>query len=310
MKNIFFNIFGNFRTRLLIEGIMPERALLRLRRAGIAVFNAKKVEKNKILLSVNKKDSEKVFAIYPNMCYNISVYSPFTVKKIGEEGLGKYLLRIKNRVGLLLGGLLFVCVTVFFQNFVFAVDFRGTDVYAREAHVALAEAGIRPFAPYREGREDEVCAKLLALQGVEYCSVKKTGMRLVVEIQTSPFSEIQLTKGSMYAKHTGKILAITALRGEAVRKAGDTVKAGEMLVADRFTKIDGGQVCVEPIAYARIACAHEGVYEAESEEEAFAKAYLQLGLSAEDVILTKRLENRNGSYRVCMEYVVTERINF
>ena len=32
--------------KLLLEGLMPERALLRLRRAGIPLFQVKKVEKS------------------------------------------------------------------------------------------------------------------------------------------------------------------------------------------------------------------------------------------------------------------------
>ena len=78
-------LFGNFRQRLLIEGIMPERALLRLRREKIAVYNVKKRGKTQILLSVKRKDTQKVFAIYPNVCYNDNAYSPYSVKKLGEK---------------------------------------------------------------------------------------------------------------------------------------------------------------------------------------------------------------------------------
>ena len=78
--------FFQSRDRFLVEGLMPQRALLRLKRAKIDLYHVKKIEKNQILFSVSQKDSEKVFAIYPNVCYNISVYSPFTVKKIGVEG--------------------------------------------------------------------------------------------------------------------------------------------------------------------------------------------------------------------------------
>ena len=58
--------------KIIIEGIMPERALSKLQREGICVYHAKKLKKNQILLSVKKKDTEKVFAICPNVCYNMS----------------------------------------------------------------------------------------------------------------------------------------------------------------------------------------------------------------------------------------------
>ena len=40
------------KVRFVIEGIMPERALLRLKRAGIAVYHVKKRQKNQILLKL------------------------------------------------------------------------------------------------------------------------------------------------------------------------------------------------------------------------------------------------------------------
>ena len=76
------SFFGELKEILLLEGLMPERALLRLRREGIAVYDAKKIEKNQILFRIKRKDSEKVFAIYPNVCYNNSVYIPFS-KRLG-----------------------------------------------------------------------------------------------------------------------------------------------------------------------------------------------------------------------------------
>ena len=78
------------RDRFIVEGVMPQRALLRLKRAGIVLFHVKKIQKNQIVFSVSVKDTEKVFAIYPNVCYNISAYTPFTVKQIGREGPIKY----------------------------------------------------------------------------------------------------------------------------------------------------------------------------------------------------------------------------
>ena len=98
--------------KIVIEGIMPERALSKLQREGICVYHAKKLKKNQILLSVKKKDTEKVFAICPNVCYNVSVYSPYTAKRVGSEGLLAVLDWSKKRMGVLLGALLFLSCTL------------------------------------------------------------------------------------------------------------------------------------------------------------------------------------------------------
>ncbi len=302
-------LFGNFRDRLLLEGLMPERALLRLKRADIAVYNVKKLQKNQILLSVKKKDSEKVFAIYPDVCYNIAAYSPYTVRKIGSEGLGRYVEKLKRRVGLLLGGLLFFITILFLNPFAFGVDFVGTDVYRREVFAVLEGNGIKPFAPFDEKKKDLVCAEILAIDDVEFCSVKKDGFRIIVEIRTSPFISPKIEKGGLTAKHTGILISVATLKGTPLKKVGEEVRLGETIVGDWFEKADGEKVSVEAVARAKIACVYEGLILAASKEEAFAKAYLLTELSESDRIESFSLEKQGKGYYVKIAYTAVEKIN-
>ncbi|MBE5740190.1 MAG: hypothetical protein E7349_04970 [Clostridiales bacterium] len=301
--------FFTFRERFSVEGIMPERALARLKRAGICIYNAKKVKKNQILFSVSRKDSEKVFAIYPNVCYNISVYTPFVVKKVGAEGIARYVELMKKRAGLLLGGLLFAAAIVASDSLIFGIQFVNSSVYERETLMALEESGIKPFAPYNDKDLDVACSKILSLDGVEYCSVRKTGFWAQVELRFSPFTLNRFEKDSMKAKHTGTLLSLTALKGTPVKKIGDEIQVNDVLVENYFSLESGGQVCVEPIARASIACCYEAVLEANSEEEAFAMAYLELGLSDLDTITAKEITGADCLYTVKIGYIVIERIN-
>lgn len=295
--------------RLEIEGIMPERALLRLKRAQIPVYNVKKTQKTRILLTVRRKDIEKVFAIYPNVCYNKDTHSPYYVRKLGGIGLGFTLSKLAKRTGLLFGGLLFCATTLFLDGFIFGVDVVGAKAYTREVHKALSENGISTFTLYSPGKEDLICATLLSLDGVEFCSVKKTGARLTVELRLSPFQKPSYQDGAMVAKRSGTIENITVLRGSALKKAGDDVKQGEALVGDWFSLEDGGQVRVQPIARVRIACVHEELVQAENEESAYFTAYLGLGLQEGDEVLEKRVEKREQGYLVSLRYAVTETVN-
>ena len=296
--------------RLYIQGLMPERALLRLRRAGIPVFDVKKTDKTTLQIAVQKADVEKIFAIYPKLCYNTSERSSFTVRLAPRRGFAKWLQNAKKRIGLLLGGLLFVGLTAFADGFVFGVDFVGTDVYARETYAALHEANIRLFAPYRGGKEDILCAKLLAISGVEFCSIQKKGMRLVVEIRTAPFAESGTKNGKLYAERAGKVLSITVLRGTPLKNIGDFVNAGEPLVGDWFSTEDGGQVRVQAIARVRMACTYESEIVAETEEESFARAYLAIGGAEENVTLKDReiTATKNG-FLVKISYEIVQTIN-
>ncbi|MBQ7831766.1 MAG: sporulation protein YqfD [Clostridia bacterium] len=305
-------LFGNFKETLLLEGMMPERALLRLRRAGIGVYKAKKLEKTKLIFRVKHKDVQKVFTIYPNSCYQGATYSPYTVQRLGATGLGKYLEKAKSRVGLPLGGLLALIVLLLADSFVFAVEFVGTDVYKRETYELLERNGVRLFAPYKEGNEDGISAQLLRLSGVEYASVHKKGHRLIVELRTSPFSSLKFEQGAMQAKHTGELIALTVIRGTPLKKLGDRVTAGETLVEDRFYTQDGGQVRVEIIARACISCVYEAKIVATSEEEAFAKAYLSLSLTEKDRVDSHTVlsAKEKDVYDVTVRYTAIETVNF
>ena len=299
-----------YRERILLEGMMPERALLKLRRAQIPLFHIEKPQKNQILFHVMKKDVEKVFAIYPKMCYNKADYRAYHVQDLGAVGVGKYVEIIKRRVGLLLGGLLGLSVVLASQPLVLAVEFVGTDVYARETYQALDEAGIRLFAHYKQGQADSVCAKLLTIEDVEFCSLKKVGQRIVVETRLSPFPKTHVDKGMMLAKHTGEIISMTVLRGSPLTKIGEMVREGEALVGDWFSTEGGGQVRVEIIARVCIACMCVIDVEAEDEETAFAKAYLAQGFTDQDTIQEKSVEKIENLYRVQIFYHTIETMNF
>lgn len=303
-------LYGRLQDGLQIEGIMPERALLRLKRAGIPVYNVKKTQKNQILFSVKKKDCEKVFAIFQSVWYNRGVSSPYTVKKRGGVGAAKYLQKAKNRVGLLLGGLLFCASTLFLDGFTFGVEIVGSDIYAREVHAALAENGIKPFTRYRSGNEDLVCARLLAIDDVEFCSVRKSGGRVVVEVRLSPFTGKKMQEGNMLAARAGTLLSITVLKGTPLVKAGERVETGTPLVGGYLQTESGKVTEVAPIARASIACTYEADVAAEDEQSAFARAYLDIALSPKDE-LTKSSVVKNGeTFRVKIEYTLVQTVNF
>jgi hypothetical protein len=296
--------------KLRLEGLMPERALLRLRRAQIPVFQVEKAEKNQIVFCIYKKDCKKVFAIYPNVCYNECVYSAYTVQVLGVVGAQRYIEWAKRRVGMLLGGLLCILLVLFFDPFVCAVEFTASSVYKREAYIALEEEGITPFSFYEVGKEDVVCAKLLQIPNVEFCSVKRVGHRVLVEIRTGKTYTKQIDKNAMAAKHTGEITAITVLRGTPSKRVGDKVREGEILVQPYYETEQGGQVRVEIISRVRIMCTYEADIEAETAQEAFAKAYLQLGITPDGEIIKTEITENGSLYRVRIDYAVIETMNF
>lgn len=299
--------FGKVRIR--IEGIMPERALLRLRRAGIKLFGIRKKDKGAITLTVQKKELEKVFAIYPKTCYNIDGNSAYSVRVLGETGLLKCVTWAKRRAGFLLGALCFCIGSLYLDTLVMDVEFVGTNVYAREALAVLEENGIRAFAPYKRGKEDEVCSKLLTLRGVEFCSVKKSGLYVRVEMRIGEEMPVPIRVGAYVCQHTGTIRSVTALRGTLLKQAGERVQKGEKVIDNRFTTPSGITQEVDAVGRAVIDCVYEAVIETEDEERAFATAYLSAGIGEMDTLTETTVTPIQNGFAVKLCYTAVESFN-
>ena len=131
--------------RILIEGMMPYRALNRLKREGICLKNVKKCKKNQILCLVDAKDVEKVFAIYPKMCYNGGGYTAYTIRIMPALGWQKWWILLKKRVGLWIGALLFLFLTVYSDEYVLRISVVGDVGYTQAVTEILQEHGASPL---------------------------------------------------------------------------------------------------------------------------------------------------------------------
>ena len=285
---------------------MPERALLKLKRASIPLYDIQKTSKTRLECSVRTGDLEKVFTIYPPEKHG---YSPFSITDLGAEGIAKTWEWLQRRVGVVLGMLLFCIGSLQAERFVFGVEIVGTSAYTREVYQTLDEHGIKPFQVYPAGREPSVSAALLSLPGVEFCTVQKTGLRVRVELHTYTLSPQGLAKGDMLVTRTGTVQKITVLRGTPAKQPGEKIRAGETLVYGWFITEGKGQVCVEPIARASIACVYESGIVASTQEEAFGTAYLQLALKENDYITKTQITKTDEGFFVRIEYTAIESIN-
>ncbi|MBE5745269.1 MAG: hypothetical protein E7355_03930 [Clostridiales bacterium] len=302
-------MFFPLRERLELQGLMPERALLRLRRAGIPLYDVRKTKSDTLRITVKKKDAATVFSVYPKGGDYATAYAPYVVRSVGYIGVGRYWETLKRRIGFSLGACVFCLSTMFFDGCIFGVEFTASSVYARETFALLDEYGIRPFSRYKAGNEEKICAKLLALDGVEFCSIKKSGTRLLVDMRLGETPKTTFTKGAMKARHTGNVLAITALKGSVEKNVGDSVNAGDTLVGDWIETADGERRRVDVMARVSIACSYECVVAATDEKEAFAVAYMQAAIGEEDVITyTQSVAIENG-YFTRIEYTAIERMN-
>jgi hypothetical protein len=275
--------------RLGIEGIYPESVILRLKREGIPLYGIKKVQKNVLELCIERKNRKKVFTILNNSCYNI-VY-------VKNYGLSALLTLCRKKAGALIGCALFgvVCLSAGYP--VLKIEVVGDGAYYRENVLGiLAESGIEVGKGYDRETAPEVTAKILALDGVSFCSVKKEGSVLKVEVQTSPQPTMP-ESGPLYSPASGEICALTVLKGEAQKAVGDRVEKGEIVVSSEGVLM----------ASVGIRCRTQTSVEAQTQEEAYQKALLQIDAGAE--IESHTEERGEAGYTVTIDYILTEKLN-
>jgi hypothetical protein len=144
--------------------------------------------------------------------------------------------------------------------------------------------------------------------------VQKQGYCVVVEMRLSPFTKPKAKNGDMLALRSGKILSLVVLRGTPMKKVGEEIQAGEKIVAGGFQTPSGEFKGVAPIARVHIACAYKEILQTNSQEEAFATAYLKLSLGENDKIISKKITpvgtGETTAFQVEMEYIFVQTVNF
>ena len=74
---------------ILVRGREPEKALQRLKNAGIDLFDIKKVQKDAVIFCVSGKQARKVFAFYPKTWYNKAERGGYEFSSLKKKGIGE-----------------------------------------------------------------------------------------------------------------------------------------------------------------------------------------------------------------------------
>ena len=98
---------------LEIGGVSPLRALDRLAKGGVPVYDVQKIGPTCLKFRAKSKESEKIFAIFRGSCY--------TVTKIGAAGFKRLADAVRLRWGMAVGAALLSSKTM--QKQIAAVNF-------------------------------------------------------------------------------------------------------------------------------------------------------------------------------------------
>ncbi|GEM_PF-1792931 len=285
-----------------ISGVNSDNFVNILKNKGVIIKDFVKTDNKNAVISVSFADNEKFFAITREMCYNI--------KKVGEKGRHRFLLKILRNAGLFIGALLFVAIAAFSDDFIYSVDYYGSgSVYSREVDEYLNSRGVKPFARFSELNLAELSDGILsASDKMSFAECAKSGNRLKITLVLSPDPVKTLggDKDSLVSSVDGEIEYIKVYRGTALKKAGDRVACGEAVVGG-FAVIKETEVKTGVIATVSVKAefGYNYVSEKDNDEiaaEIFARAAFGDGEILDLTVKKTALSSGNYGYSVKIFY--------
>ena len=278
-----------------------ETALKRLKNANVGVYNCKK-EGAKFIFSIKDKDLKKVFAIFSKPCYNISVQSS------RRKTLASFAVA---RIGLAVGGLLFVCVAAVCNSFIFKIEVCGSGSYlVSDVKGIIYEQGFSEFKAYRSFDPLSAESKILALPSVTFCSLQKRGSVLRVEVRADRESGGTVNRATLKADKSGVVRNIVVVCGTAAVEKNNFVNAGDDLIYAYALVGDERTDCIA-VGYAEIECRASYEYTAPEEcDEAEKAAYSKANLYAENILeRTHTVTATDGGVCYKVEYTYLRKLS-
>ena len=209
-----------------VKGLSAEKLMNAARASGVVLWGVKRNENRSVYLRCARKDYPFIRALAEEKGYSVS-----SAKAVGLLKGAQALLR---RPGLWLGAIAGAALVIAAMSFVWQVREEHAGIYAAELHQALSDMNIHAGMRKRDVNTNALREALeWRLPQVKWVHVKWSGCALIVRLEEGtppPETENSAFRGDVIASEDGILKSLTAFAGTTVRKAGDFVRAGDLLI--------------------------------------------------------------------------------
>ena len=198
------------------------------------IYSRFRAEEDRVYFRVTGKTAKRL-----ETCANTYCLHP---ECLGKRGLSPFLLRHRDRAGILLGILLSLLVGGMLSRMIWSVEVTGNHrVSTGEVLAELQNAGLS-VGSLRSGIDpDDIELRLLSSsEKLSWASVNLHGTVARVQVREKSSAESSDASGgvrkpaNLIADSAGKILYMEILRGNPVICAGETVSRGDLLISGVF----------------------------------------------------------------------------
>lgn len=250
-------------------------------------------------LSVEKKDCKAVEDIL-NQSWKYTI--------ISVSGTRQRVNALIKKAGLILGMLVFFVGAFFADNILLKVSYCGDyNYFYRDIQAVLERNSVKKYSRFSDIDCTDLSEQIYAQNPlICYSSVKKQGNFLIIEVKKSQDYSANIDTSKMELKATvdGKILELKVYRGVAIKKVGDEVKKGDLIVSGE--RVEEGKI-YPSFVLARVAILKTYEYSEKGEDtiearaQALARAKLICG--AEDYYF-EQTTCEKGKILVKLEYII------
>ena len=209
-----------------VSGLSVEKLLNEAQKQGIRFLGIQRESNRDITVHAFARDYDSLRQLAQEKGYQVGEAAP--------EGLLQGLTRLKRRMGLLAGAAIGIGLVIFALSFVWNIHILNAGPYEGEVRAYLNELGIKPGTKRSQidlGRlRDQLEWRLPQVKWIrtEWAGVS---LRVLLDQGTPPPEiESQGKPGDVVASEDGVITRINTFAGTPMVKAGDFVRAGQILI--------------------------------------------------------------------------------
>lgn len=213
--------------QIKITGKNCLRYIQRLAKLQIEMWDIKKISRNEINLTIYEKDLETIYK--HKTIYEIAIlnyYGPIKAK----QTIKKYeILLFCLLVGLVL--------LIFLTNIIFKVEVIHNDKKMRDLLITeLEKYDLKPYKMVKTYEEIEQIKKRILEKyrdQIEWLEIEKNGTKYTVRVEERIKNKQteKLPDRHIVAKENATILEIDAEQGDVLKKVGDYVKKGDIIIS-------------------------------------------------------------------------------
>lgn len=227
------------RVSIKISGVNLSRIYKECEKQKISLYDIDRTDYKNIEFKVDLSQRDKIKQIAQNQNYHY--------KELNTFGINKYLQFFKEHIGLFVGAFFFAIIIAFSSQFVWNIKVYGNQLVSENQIIKVLKQNNVKIGAFSKNVDVEKLEKELtnSIDDISLCSVMKRGTTIIVNIKeklhSAEYENFQ-SEQDIVAKCNMQITDLVVIQGTALKKVGDSVKAGDVIVAGYFFDINGKKV--------------------------------------------------------------------